>query len=294
MADTAEAGAHKPTVNPNLRVYDSREVAEHYAGLNYLSACERAIFNAHLRPGMDILDLGVGGGRTTAYLSSISRRYVGVDYAPEMVAACRAKFRKIDFRIADATDLSLFADGSFDAVVFAFNGIDYILPDRNRRKCLEECRRVLRSGGILVFSTHNPRAVLVRPLWDQERVRQFAKQIAGTNGVLLGLVTAAATCAKAAITLFRAAGATARRSLQRIPRTMFWSGEGWRRDSAHGGLTSHYATPARVILEVEQCGFKLQEVLGDDYPRVSRPFVTDWYYYVFAERDETGQISPCA
>ena len=40
---------------------------------------------------MAILDLGVGGGRTTPHLSSIAARYVGADYAAEMVARCQDK-----------------------------------------------------------------------------------------------------------------------------------------------------------------------------------------------------------
>jgi ubiquinone/menaquinone biosynthesis C-methylase UbiE len=277
----------------NLAVYDSTQVAEHYARLDYLTECEQAIFKAHLRPGMNILDLGVGGGRTTGYLASIAKRYVGVDYALKMVEACRAKFPGLEFHTADAADLSVFRDGSFDAVVFAFNGIDYVVPDANRERCLQECRRLLRCNGVLVFSTHNPRAVFVRALWDQQRVRTFATSLAGEKGYLLGPVTAGATCAKAVISACRAAAESAGRIARRVPRAMFWRGEGWLRDPSHGGLTQHYATPAKVIAETEQYGFQMLQVLGDDYPRVSRRYITDWYYYVFAKRSGGEQIHSC-
>ncbi len=270
--------------NSNLAVYDSAQVAEHYARLDYLTECELAIFKAHLRPGMDILDLGVGGGRTTAYLSSIAKRYVGVDYAPKMVEACRAKYPALEFHTTDAADLAIFGEGSFDAVVFAFNGIDCLVPDPNRRRCLEECHRVLRKGGLLVFSTHNPRAILVRVLWDQQRVRRFAEKLVGAGSFALGPVTAALTCTKALLTTLRAAADSMRRIARRVPQGMFWRGEGWLWDPAHGGLNLHYATPAKVVAETEQHGFQLLQVLGDDYPRASRRYITDWYYYVFAKR----------
>jgi hypothetical protein len=48
---------------PNLKVYNASEIAEYYAALEYLTPCERLLFDAYLRPGMSILDLGVGGGR---------------------------------------------------------------------------------------------------------------------------------------------------------------------------------------------------------------------------------------
>src|SRR5271157_976370 len=92
--------------DPNILTYNAPEVAEYYAGLNYLTACERQLFEAYLRPGMAILDLGVGGGRTTAYLSSIASRYAGVDYASEMIASCRKKFPQLEFDVGNAADLS--------------------------------------------------------------------------------------------------------------------------------------------------------------------------------------------
>ncbi len=99
-----EPGSH-PNFDPNIRTYNSPEVAGHYAALDYLTPCERLLFDQYLKPGMDILDLGVGGGRLTAHLSSIARRYVGADYAAEMVAACRKKFPQLEFEVANAADL---------------------------------------------------------------------------------------------------------------------------------------------------------------------------------------------
>ena len=126
---------------------------------------------------MAILDIGVGGGRTTPYLSQKASRYVGVDYSEEMVRTCRNKFPGLEFMVADASDLSAFPDASFDAIVIAFNGLDYLFPNEKRRQCLRECGRVLRADGVLVFSSHNPRSIFVRPAWDRERLRAFAGTI---------------------------------------------------------------------------------------------------------------------
>ena len=120
--------------DPNLLAYNSAEVAAYYAALHYLTPCERVLFDEYLREGMAILDLGVGGGRTTPYLSARAKRYVGLDYAPKMIAMCREKFPQLEFYIASADDLSMFASSSFDAVVMAFNGMDYVIPDSADRK----------------------------------------------------------------------------------------------------------------------------------------------------------------
>ena len=53
----------------NLQIYDAPEVAAHYATLDYLTPCERVLFETYIPEGSAILDLGVGGGRTTSYLA---------------------------------------------------------------------------------------------------------------------------------------------------------------------------------------------------------------------------------
>ncbi|MBS1850859.1 MAG: class I SAM-dependent methyltransferase [Acidobacteria bacterium] len=275
----------------NLAIYDSPALAAHYANLNYLTPCEKEIFTLHLKPGMSILDLGVGGGRTTPYLSSLAGRYVGVDYAPAMVQVCREKFPRLRFEEADAADLSRFASGAFDAVVFSFNGLD-VLAVEQRQRCLAECRRVLRSGGVFIFSSHNARAVLTRPSWDPERVRAYSRSLVGRKRSFYPWAVALVTGVKATFSTVRSAGESLVRMARRVPSQSFWRGEGYVLDPAHGGLLTHMWVPAKVIAEVERFQFKCIQVLGDDYPRKSGQFVTGWYYYVFAQCDEEGRLRP--
>lgn len=101
-----------------------------------------------------ILDIGVGAGRTTPLLLAISRDYIGIDYTPEMVEACRAHHPGARIEHMDARDLGRFADGQFALVVFSFNGIDAVHVD-DRPKVLREVRRVLQPGGIFIVSAHN-------------------------------------------------------------------------------------------------------------------------------------------
>ena len=130
----------------NLHTYAATETVTHYAALNYLTPCERMLFETYIKPSSAVLDLGVGGGRTTAFLAQRASRYVGVDFIPAMVEACRKKFPALELAVADAANLSSFADASFDAVVFAFNGIDFVHPDSSRLSCFQHIRRVLRPG----------------------------------------------------------------------------------------------------------------------------------------------------
>ena len=141
------------TMDNNLQRYSDPTVVDHYEKAAGLEPCEEIIFDHWLKPGMAILDIGVGGGRTAPRLSQLSSRYVGIDYAEGMVAACKRRFPHLDFRHGDATDLGEFRDGEFDAVVFSFNGIDCIPELAGRARAMSEAARVLRPGGVFIVSS---------------------------------------------------------------------------------------------------------------------------------------------
>ena len=106
--------------------------------------------------GRDVLDLGVGTGRTTRYLAPLTRRYVCVDASPPMVAHIRAHFPGVSVHLADMRDLSAFDDASFDFVLASCNLLDAVSHD-DRLRVLAEVRRVLRRPGVFMFSSHNRR-----------------------------------------------------------------------------------------------------------------------------------------
>jgi SAM-dependent methyltransferase len=200
-----------------------------------------------------------------------------------MIEKCRKKFPNVEFELADASDLSGFPDASFDAIVIAFNGIDYLVPEDRRLRCLRECSRIVRSRGVLVFSSHNPRSVFVRPAWNRSRLRSFAAKLVPETSVVFGLTLAGLTAAKATHSFLYAAGKSIWRIVRRVPKGAFWRGEGYELDPAHGGLVTHCSTPERVREEVTRFDFLQETFRGDDYPRHSHALATDWYYYVFSK-----------
>ena len=106
--------------------------------------------------GHDVLEIGVGAGRITRYLTPLARRYEGVDYSPVMVGYLKQAMPEININEADFRDLSIFDAGSFDFVFAPDNVID-ALSHGDRLRALSEATRVLRSGGIFAFSSHNLR-----------------------------------------------------------------------------------------------------------------------------------------
>ena len=72
------------TTAGNLETYKDAKVVEYYKNGAGLRPCEAMLFERWLKNGMAMLDIGVGGGRTTPYLSQRASRYVGVDYSRAM------------------------------------------------------------------------------------------------------------------------------------------------------------------------------------------------------------------
>jgi SAM-dependent methyltransferase len=241
----------------NVEVYNAPEVVEHYAKASGLQSAEIYAFDKFIPVGATILDIGVGGGRTTSYLSAIASRYLGVDYAASMVLICQTRFPDLEFICEDATDLSSIPDNSFDIVVFSINGIDSIPTDDGRHKCFAEVFRVLRRGGKFIFSSHNARVLGVWPILD------------GIGPVKKGW------------RILRAFGKSAQLTLRQLRANVFHRGCGYIFDPVHGGLTLYTATPRTIEPEVCSVGFELIEVI--QHPRTKNvlpAFFVGWYYYV--------------
>jgi ubiquinone/menaquinone biosynthesis C-methylase UbiE len=145
----------------NQSTYAAASIVNHYAQLNTLQPAEKAVLDLLKRQNfkLKMLDIGVGGGRTTLHFSEITSEYIGIDYSAEMISACKKRFNNaatpyISFEVCDARDLSQFSDNFFDFILFSFNGIDYASHD-DRLNILKEISRIGKSGGYFFFSSHN-------------------------------------------------------------------------------------------------------------------------------------------
>lgn len=118
--------------------------------------------------GKSILDVGIGGGRTTRFLLSMGGSYAGIDYSSKMVEEAKILFPGTRFELCDARDLSVFDDAQFDFVLFSFNGLDS-LPHEGRMLVLGEFHRVLKAGGLLAFTSHNRQRPVVKP-WTLDQI----------------------------------------------------------------------------------------------------------------------------
>lgn len=137
-----------------------------------------AILSPHLEvpASSRVLELGMGGGGLLALIVERYRpaRMVGTDYDPNQVAAARAFLARrwgeipsnVELEQADALELGV-PDRSFD-LVFAMAMLHHVEEHHDqylrRPRALAEVRRVLRPGGLFVYSEMFQRAEVRRSL----------------------------------------------------------------------------------------------------------------------------------
>lgn len=108
--------------------------------------------------GKRVLEVGCGGGQNSIVLAKQGAIVSGIDLSEKQIAYARALAKredaKVDFFVGDMQDLSRFSDASFDIVVTAVS----LLYVENLDRTFAEVYRVLKDGGIFVFSEGHPLA----------------------------------------------------------------------------------------------------------------------------------------
>jgi SAM-dependent methyltransferase len=188
---------------PDLAVLKSKLRATWMAGdfdqiaKSYERGAAEFVARLDLRPGMRVLDVACGTGNLALPAARAGATVTGVDIAPNLLDAGRARARAegltIQFDEGDAEEMS-YPDGAFDVVVTMFGAMFAPRPE----KAAEELTRVCRPGGVIamanwvpggfigqIFKTTSayvpPPAGMAPPvLWgDEATVRQrFGKKLA--------------------------------------------------------------------------------------------------------------------
>jgi ubiquinone/menaquinone biosynthesis C-methylase UbiE len=215
----------------------------------------------------DMLDLGVGPGRTAYTFGAICRRYVGIDYVPRMIELSRERVDESDrcrFETGDARDLSRFRDGEFEVVLFSFNGIDNI-SHADRLRVLAEVHRVLRPGGTFLFSSHSLNVFPFRLAWPEVSWRRPFRALRWYGGAVRRWIRLRA----------------ANRSVDaRAVRARGWS---LLVSDAHGyGMQIYHVTPAEQRRQLRDAGFMVDVILDQlgRPPADADASTDDWLHYL--------------
>lgn len=139
---------------------------------------ERELCEKFIARNAEILELGAGAGRVSLGLAKLGyARLTITDFAAPMIEIAKIIFADardvpagtdLRFAVEDATKLS-FPPESFDAAIFAFNGLQMIPKHTRRERAIAEIARVLRKGGIFIFTGHDRTHAARSAHWRRER-----------------------------------------------------------------------------------------------------------------------------
>ena len=141
----------------------------------------------HLLKGCAVLDCCAAGGAYAFPLAAEGYRVTAGDLVQEHVDILleRNSERQLDtIYQGDVLDMSCFGDSFFDAVL-CMGALYHLMEVSDREKCVTECLRVLKTGGIFVFAYINRNAVYINHFLNNISDSANGRAIleTGVNGV---------------------------------------------------------------------------------------------------------------
>ncbi|MBQ6174335.1 MAG: class I SAM-dependent methyltransferase [Clostridia bacterium] len=131
---------------------NSRLTRSRHGQLEY--ATTMAYIHRYAGPGSRVLEVGAGTGRYSVALAKEGMRVTAVELLESHLAILRENGRGLEnleaFR-GDATDLSRFADGTYD-VTLVFGPMYHLYRSEEVHRAIDEAVRVTKPGGVILFA----------------------------------------------------------------------------------------------------------------------------------------------
>lgn len=145
--------------------------------LHYLGAIDCALDLLMPLRGKSVLDAGCGEGRVTWEVVRRGARVQGVDLSERAITMARMLVPDAQFTVGSLTDLNHLDDDFFDEIVL-MEVLEH-LPPEERRPCLQELRRVLKSDGKLVVSVPSDRVPVEEKHYQHFSPKSLSETLAG-------------------------------------------------------------------------------------------------------------------
>jgi ubiquinone/menaquinone biosynthesis C-methylase UbiE len=137
----------------NKRVFSTVECSN-WADKQVLLPEERTLIEAYFKKGDSTVEAGTAGGRILLEMKKLGfQSLFGFDYVPEFIEIGnrRDDSKSITFSVQDATGLD-YADASFHQAIYLQQIICFIEDEAKRFAGIKEAYRILKPGGVALFS----------------------------------------------------------------------------------------------------------------------------------------------
>lgn len=137
----------------NKRVFSTVEFSN-WADRQILLPEERTLIDTYFKKGDSTVEAGTAGGRILLEMKKLGFQSLsGFDYVPEFIEIGnrRDDSKSIAFSVQDATDLG-YADASFHQAIYLQQIVCFIEDESKRFAAIQEAYRILKPGGVALFS----------------------------------------------------------------------------------------------------------------------------------------------
>lgn len=144
------------THDENVRLTAKRGQVEFLTTVRYVEK--------YLKPGMRILEIGAGTGRYSHYFARAGYDVDAVELVPHNIEIFRENTlpdEKITVAEGNATDLSAYADGTYD-VTLLLGPMYHLFTEVEEKQALAEAVRVTKSGGLVFVAYCMNEATVIR------------------------------------------------------------------------------------------------------------------------------------
>ena len=131
---------------------DARLFLDRAHNLEYLTTMR--YIEKFLKPGAKILEIGAATGRYSIALAKMGYDVTAVDLTPKHVEIMKQKSRRLknfECMVADALNLSMFNDDSFD-MVLNLGPMYHLFNKKDKNQAIKETIRVTKKNGICMFA----------------------------------------------------------------------------------------------------------------------------------------------
>ena len=154
MRHDMSVNKHKDIIINKYTEYDEdiRLVSDRGHNVEYLTTMR--YIQKFLKSDAKILEIGAATGRYSIALAKMGYEVMAVDLTPKNVEVMKSKsdgLKNFNCMVADALDLGMFEDKSFD-MVLNLGPMYHLFNKKDKQKVVNETIRVAKKGGICMFA----------------------------------------------------------------------------------------------------------------------------------------------